>query len=313
MLNCPPDTPISVALCINLPDFLLFLDRDGIFEIFWYGIIITIGIALAAWWAGREIEKRGGSADELYNGLLIVVIAGYIFARGWYVFQDAVLAGRSANYTSLGDVLNIRAGGANILGGFVGAFVVALIYLRRRRLNFWQYADVAGPALLLAQAIGRWGNFINQELYGPPTTLPWGIAIDPANRLAIYQDLPASTRFHPTFLYESIWLLIGFFLLIWLNRRYREVWKPGTLFGLFLVWWGAGRTWVEFFRPDQPTIGNSPITYSMVFALLLALAGGYVLLDRYDKLPESAQTRRRRRRRTLKPKPRRVEVTEPSE
>jgi phosphatidylglycerol:prolipoprotein diacylglycerol transferase len=296
--------------------FTLPIGENG-FPIYWYGIIITIGIALAAWWAGREIERRGGSADELYNGLLIVVITGYIFARGWYVFQDAVMAGNSANYQSLWDIVNIRAGGANILGGFVGAFVVALIYIRRRRLNFWQYADVAGPALLLAQAIGRWGNFINQELYGPPTTLPWGILIDAGSRIPPYNNLEMypveTTRFHPAFLYESLWLFIGFFLLVWLNRRYREVWKPGTLFGIFLVWWGAGRAWVEFFRPDQPTIGNSPITYSMVFALLLALAGGYVLLDLYDKLPESARARRRKRRRTLKPKPRRSELPEASE
>ena len=294
-----------------------WIDSDGIFEIYWYGIIITIGIALAAWWAGREIERRGGSADELYNGLLIVVISGYFFARLWYVFQDVVMAGNAARYETIGDVFAIREGGANILGGFVGALIVALIYMRRRRLNFWQYADVAGPALLLAQAIGRWGNFINQELYGPPTSQPWGILIQASNRIAAYSNLEtypvATTRFHPTFLYEFIWLLLGFFLLVWLNGRYREVWKPGTLFGLFLVWWGTGRTWVEFFRPDQPTIGDSPITYSMVFALLLGLAGAYVLLDRYDKLPESARARRRKRRRTLKPKPRRVEVTETSE
>lgn len=296
--------------------FTLPIGENG-FPIYWYGIIITIGIALAAWWAGREIERRGGSADELYNGLLIVVITGYIFARGWYVFQDAVLAGNSASYQSLWDIINIRAGGANILGGFVGAAVVAFIYMRRRRLNVWQYADVAGPALLLAQAIGRWGNFINQELYGPPTTLPWGILIEANSRIPPYNNLEMypvdTTRFHPTFLYESIWLFIGFVLLLWLNRRFREVWKSGTLFGLFLIWWGVGRAWIEFFRPDQPNIGNSAITYSMVFAVLLALAGGYVLLDRYDKLPESARTRRRKRRRTLKPKPRRVEATETSE
>ena len=99
---------------------------DG-FPVYWYGIIITVGIVLGAWWAGREIEKRGQSVDDMYNGLLLVVLAGYLCARLWYVFQDAVLAGNSAAYTSFLDVINIRAGGANILGGFIGAALVGFI------------------------------------------------------------------------------------------------------------------------------------------------------------------------------------------
>jgi phosphatidylglycerol:prolipoprotein diacylglycerol transferase len=281
------------------------------FPIYWYGIIVTLGIAIGAWWAGREVTRRGGSADELYNGLLIVVIAGYAFARGWYVLQE-IIAGRGAQYDSLIDIINIRAGGANILGGFAGAALVAFLYLRWRKLDFWTYADVAGPALLIAQAIGRWGNFINQELYGQPTELPWGILIDPNNRIAPYGDLttyPLETRFHPTFLYESILLLLGFIVLVWLNSRFRDTWKKGTLFGLFMIWWGLGRFIVEFFRPDQPTFGESPITYSMVIALLFAVAGVLLVLDRFGKLPETGSAQRRRRRRIRKPKPRRnVEV-----
>jgi phosphatidylglycerol---prolipoprotein diacylglyceryl transferase len=281
---------------------------DG-FAIYWYGILITIGIAIGAVWASSEVKRRLGekAVDEFYNGLIVAIISGFLFARLTYVILD-VLGGGGAAYTSLGDVFNIRQGGINILGGFIGAFVFAYGYVRLRKLNFWHYADVAGPALLIAQGIGRWGNFINQELYGPPTELPWGILIEPRFRLFQYADLnqyPVDTRFHPTFLYESIWLLVGFGLLLWLNYRYRDVWKPGTLLGLFLVWWGSGRTWIEFFRPDQVTIGNSIITYSMVMAFGLAVAGVLVLLQRYDKLPESARLQRRRGRRRRKPKPRR--------
>lgn len=262
------------------------------FAIYWYGIIVVVGIALGAWWAGREIERRGHSIDDLYNGLLVVVLAGYLFARGWYVLQDILF--NSAEYTFF-EAINLRNGGANILGGFIGAFVVAFIYIRWRKLSLWDYADVAGPALLVAQAIGRWGNFVNQELYGPPTELPWGIKINGFGE----------TRFHPTFLYESIWLIIGFFLLIYLNNRFRERWQTGTLFGLFMIWWGGGRVWVEFFRPDQPSLGNTPITTSMVVALGFALAGLYVVLERNGRLPVSARARRRKRR-ALKPKPRRT-------
>ncbi|RMG90086.1 MAG: prolipoprotein diacylglyceryl transferase [Chloroflexi bacterium] len=276
------------------------------FPIYWYAILIVIGIAIGAWWAGREIERRHQNVDELYNGLIIVVFAGYFFARITYVILD-VIDGNGARYNSLIDILNIRSGGVNILGGFIGAALIGLLYVQFRRLRFWHYADVAGPALLIAQAIGRWGNFINQELYGPPTDKPWGILIDPANRLPEYSNLtefPPSTRFHPTFLYESVALFIGFVLLVWLNNRYRNKWRPGTLFAIFLIWWGGNRAWIELFRPDQPTIGNTFLTYSMVAAVLLALVGVWLLLRLYDKLPESARARRRRRR-AVKPKPRR--------
>ena len=292
-----------VAFSIPIPEFLQGLLGTQL-DIFWYGILVTLGIIIGVVWAAREIDKRGQNVDELYNGVILVVFAGYFFARLTYVILDVIDGGQ---YETLGQVLNIRAGGVNILGGFIGAVLVAIVYLRWRKLKLWHYADVTGPALLIAQAVGRWGNFINQELYGPPTEKLWGILIDPQYRLAEYSNLavfPETTRFHPTFLYESLALLIGFVLLLVLNGRYRNTWRPGTLFGLFLIWWGGNRAWIEFFRPDQATIGSSPITYSMVTAVIILLAGILVLLSRYDKLPESSRSRRRRRR-AVKPKPRR--------
>lgn len=297
-----------VAFEIPLPQFLQnwFPSLGASLPIFWYGIIIVLGIALGAWVAARELQKRqlGVKAiDEFYNGLILVVFSGYIFARLTYVILDMIGGGQ---YASLGQVLNFRAGGVNILGGFVGAVLVASFYITWRRLKFWHYADVAGLALLLAQAIGRWGNFINQELYGPPTTAPWGILIEPQFRLAQYSDLsvyPAdTTRFHPTFLYESIALFVGFLLLMWLNGRFRDKWEPGTLFGLFLIWWGGNRTWIEFFRPDQTTIGNSFLTYSMLAAFLITLAGIWLVMSKMNRLPQSVGNKRRR---PIKPKPRR--------
>ena len=272
------------------------------FDIYWYGIIVTAGILAGIWWASREIERRGQSVDDLLNAAILVIFSGYIFARLSYVFLD-MIGGRQ--YTSLLDIINIRAGGVNILGGFIGAALVGTIYVKWRKLRFWHYADVAGPALLLAQAIGRWGNFINQELYGPPTPLPWGLLIAAEHRIAPYNNLtlyPAETRFHPTFLYESIALFIGFFLLAWLNKRYRDIWSPGTLFGVFLIWWGGNRAWIELFRPDQTTLGSTFITYSMLAAIGLALVGVYIVLARNQKLPENIK---RKKQRVYKPKPRR--------
>ncbi len=200
---------------------------DG-FPIYWYGILVTVGIALGALWGAREAAKRGLNVDEFFNGLIIVVLSGYIFARLTYVLLE-VFAGRGDQFDSLMSIVNIRQGGINILGGFIGAAVIGYLYLRWRNLDFWQYADVAGPSLLLAQSIGRFGNFINQELYGPPTDLPWGILIDAQHRLPQFSDLsqyPLDTRFHPTFLYESLWLFLGFLVLAYLSSRYRDCVAP---------------------------------------------------------------------------------------
>ena len=276
---------------------------DG-FPIYWYGIIVTLGIAIGVIWAAREITKRNQNVDEFFNGPIIVILSGYIFARLTYVLL-AVFGGRGDQFQSFLDVINIRSGGINILGGFIGAAVLGWLYIRRRRLNFWHYADVAGPALLIAQGIGRWGNFINQELYGPPTTRPWGILIEAPYRLPQYSDLtqfPLDTRFHPTFLYESFWLILGFVVLVFLNNKFRDKWRPGTLFGVFLIWWGVGRAFIEFFRPDQPTVGSSAITYSFLMAFGLALTGVWIVLSRNNSVP---QVFGRRRQRVLKPKPRR--------
>lgn len=266
------------------------------FAVYWYGIIITAGIAIGAIWGGREIERRGQDPDEFFNGLLIGVLSGYLFARITYVILD--VAGGGSGYNTLFDVLNIRAGGVNILGGFAGAALVVLFYVRWRRLKLWHYADVAGMVILVAQGVGRWGNFINQELYGPPTELPWGILIEAPYRLTEFVALSPDTRFHPTFFYESLLLIIGFLVLMALNNRYRGEWREGTLFGLFLAYWGFERFLLEFLRPDQTTIGDSAITYSMLLALGLTAIGVYVLMQRMGRV--GAKTRR-----PIKPKPNR--------
>ncbi|HID54148.1 MAG TPA: prolipoprotein diacylglyceryl transferase, partial [Anaerolineae bacterium] len=139
-------------------DFLQ-IDRVAInlpfwpYQIFWYGIIIVIGIAIGAWWAARELRKRGfgeKDIDTFYTGLIVVVFSGYFFARLTYVILDMI---DGAQYNTLSDVLNIRAGGVNILGGFMGAAVVGWLFAKWKRVKIWDYADVAGPALLIAQAI----------------------------------------------------------------------------------------------------------------------------------------------------------------
>ena len=280
--------------------FTIPIGENG-FPIYWYGIIITAGIIIGSIWGAREIGKRGEDPDELYNGLILVVLAGYFFARIGYVVLD-IMGG--AQYSGIGEWLNIRQGGVNILTGFIGAVVVGWLFLTFRNLKLWHFADVTGPILLLAQGIGRWANFINQELYGQPTGSNWGILIDPRNRLSQYADLslyPADTRFHPTFLYESVWLILGFIVLTMLNRANRDKWPAGVLFGIFLIWWGLGRVVIEFFRPDQ-TIFIEPITWSMVLAALIALAGVFVILNRTGRINVGTAPGQRKRKQ-LRPKP----------
>jgi hypothetical protein len=135
--------------------------------------------------------------------------------------------------------------------------------------------------MLIGQAIGRIANFINQELYGPPTTLPWGIPISAEHRLPEFANLPASTRFHPTFAYEMLWNIFAASLLLWLSRRYEKQFKPGALFAGWLVMAGVGRILIEFFRPDQPKIGNLGFSYSSLVFALMAAAGAILLMARY--------------------------------
>jgi phosphatidylglycerol:prolipoprotein diacylglycerol transferase len=163
-----------------------------------------------------------------------------------------------------------------------------LIYLKKNQLDAWLFLDAAGPAMLIGQAIGRIANFINQELYGPPTDLPWGIKIEAAHRLPEFQNLSLfpveTTRFHPTFAYEMLWNFAAAGFLLWLARRYEKEIKPGTLFSGWLMLAGLGRVWIEFFRPDQPKIGDTLISYSMVAAAFMAVAGALLLMARYKAI-----------------------------
>jgi prolipoprotein diacylglyceryl transferase len=159
-------------------------------------------------------------------------------------------------------------------------------------MDTWLFLDAAGPAVLVGQGIGRIANFINQELYGPVTTLPWGIPISAQHRLPIFQNLikypVETTRFHPTFAYELLWNFAAAGLLLWLVQRYEKDLKPGTVFAGWLILAGIGRTWIEFFRPDQPKIGESLVSYSMLVAALMAITGVVMLLARYKVIQLAA-------------------------
>ena len=257
------------------------------FPLRWYGVIVMLGVVVGALVVERGLKDRGERGDRIWDALIWVLPAGIVGARLWYVL-NAILGGNRSYLENPASILRVWEGGLHIFGGFLFGAIALLFYLRQNRLDPWLFLDAAGPAALIGQGIGRIANFINQELYGPPTTLPWGIPIEAEHRLPQYQDLGLfpvqTTRFHPTFAYEMLWNFASAGLLLWLSRRYREDLKPGALFGGWLVLAGIGRVIIEFFRPDQPKIAGLGISYSSIFAALMAIAGAILLIVRYKAI-----------------------------
>lgn len=253
----------------------------------WYGVIVMIGVIVGSLIVERELSRRGEKGDRIWDALIYVLPAGIIGARLWYVL-NAILGGNRSYLDNPASIIRVWEGGLHIFGGFLFGALALLYYLRQNKLDPWLFLDAAGPAALVGQGIGRLANFINQELYGPPTTLPWGIPIAAEHRLPQYQELGLfpveSTRFHPTFAYEMLWNFASAGLLLWLSRRYKEDIKPGAIFAGWLILAGIGRVIVEFFRPDQPKIPSLGISYSSIFAALMAIAGVILLMARYKAI-----------------------------
>jgi phosphatidylglycerol---prolipoprotein diacylglyceryl transferase len=257
------------------------------FPLRWYGVIVMIGVVVGALIVERGLKSRGEKGDRIWDALIWVLPAGIIGARLWYV-MNATLGGNRSYIENPASMIRVWEGGLHIFGGFLFGTIALLLYLRQNKLDPWLFLDATGPAALIGQGIGRIANFINQELYGPPTDLPWGIPISAEHRLPQYQDLNLfpveTTRFHPTFAYELLWNFASAGLLLWLARRYKDDLKPGALFGGWLVLAGIGRVIIEFFRPDQPKIPSLGISYSSIFAALMAIAGAILLMVRYKAI-----------------------------
>jgi phosphatidylglycerol---prolipoprotein diacylglyceryl transferase len=249
----------------------------------WYGVLVMTGVIVAAWIAEREYTHRGENSEHIWNALIWALPVGVVGARLWYV-ANVTLGGNSYYLNNPGQILNIPQGGLHFFGGLLFGALAMVYYIRRNNLDLWLLLDVAAPVTLIGQAIARPANFINQELYGQPTALPWGIPIESTHRIPPYNDMslyPESTRFHPTFAYEMLWNFLAAGLLLWIARRFPEKFKPGAMFSWWLVLAGVGRVIIEFFRPDQPRIPGTDISYSTLIAALMALAGMILLLVRY--------------------------------
>ncbi|MBI3160734.1 MAG: prolipoprotein diacylglyceryl transferase [Chloroflexi bacterium] len=266
----------------------------------WYGLLIGVAVLVGGLIAEREMRRRGGVAETVWDMLLWVVPAGIVGARLGYVLND-IAGGGQYFLQDPRRIFYITEGGLHIYGALVLGLLAAYAYSRRHPLDLWMFLDSIAPALLFGQAAGRPANFINQELYGPPTDLPWGIPISAEHRIGAWRDLSRypeeTTRFHPAFAYEILWNVITGSALLWLTRKYPQKFKPGAAIFLWMVFAGVGRFIIESFRPDQPRIPGTDISWSRLAAGLLAVFGGVLLAARMGwlksklKFPEKYTTR----------------------
>lgn len=233
-----------------------------------YALAILAGILLAAWITGRRLTARGGEKGVVLDFLLWTVPLGIIFARAYHVLTHL------GDYVGPGidplSVFYIWQGGNAIFGALIGGALGVWLASRQTGVRFLSFADAVIPGLLVAQATGRIGNYFNQELFGLPTTLPWGLVIDLPNS-AVPEGLPAGTLFHPMFLYEIIWNLAGAILLIVIERRKEMRW--GKALAFYLVWYGLGRAWFEAMRldPSETFLGIRTNIWASFAAVLLGI------------------------------------------
>jgi phosphatidylglycerol:prolipoprotein diacylglycerol transferase len=253
--------------------------------IHFYGVIIMLGALLAAWVASKLAVRYGQNPDVIWDVFPWLLVAGVIGARIWHVLTPpASMQSRGAGvnyyFSNPIEILNFRAGGLGIPGAVIGGLLALYFYCKKNKLSFFTLTDMIAPGLALGQAIGRWGNFVNQELYGQPSTLPWAITIDPAYRLPAFQNI---ATYHPLFLYESIWNLLNMGLLLWMGKKLSNLLRPGDIFLTYLVVYPVGRFLLEFLRLDPSPVSGLNINQTLM--AVTALGAGIALLVRLRNRP----------------------------
>jgi phosphatidylglycerol:prolipoprotein diacylglycerol transferase len=248
----------------------------GPISIYWYGVLIVAGAMLAAHIASKLSSQNGHDPEIAWNLLLIVLIAGVLGARIYHVISLW-----SYYRVHPGEIFGLQMSGFGIYGAVMGGAIGVWGFAKYHRLRFLEWMDYVAPGLILAQAIGRWGNFFNQELYGYPTDLPWGIYIAPEHRLPGFESFE---RFHPTFLYESLLNLAGFAVLIYLAKKWRKDRLYGDIFFLYGLIYATVRFFIEFQRPDAWKIGGIP-TAQWISIISVVFFGSLLLIRRKLRRP----------------------------
>lgn len=250
--------------------------REIAFQVFgwpihWYGVIIALGFLLAVAYCSRKSKDYGIRSDDLLDMLIYAVPLSIIGARLYYVIFYLDLYRRADGSLDFGAMVRIWDGGLAIYGGIIMAVIVCLVFCRVKKLSFLAFADLGSFGLLIGQMVGRWGNFVNVEAFGGPTDLPWrmGIYARAADGVVKYMEV------HPTFLYESLWNLVGFLLLALVVSPRRKF--DGQIFFSYLGWYGLGRAWIEGLRTDSLYFFNTGLRVSQVLAIL-SFVGAVVVL-----------------------------------
>lgn len=279
----------------------------GRVQIRYYGIVIVVAMLIAAFVVARLVKRKGLDPDHIWGTLTWAIIPAIILARLWYVLFPPVSAVAACTAPGVGEgcldttyllsnffnlengAIAIWSGGLSIFGAVLGGAIGSLIYLRLNKLNTWQWLDFAGVGLPLGQAIGRWANAINQELYGTVTTLPWGITIDRANRVAPYTstvEYPAETLFHPLFLYESIWNFLAFVVLLRFSLRPPAWLRQGDILLLYIMQYAFIRFVLEFIRVEVTLVAG--INWSQVVCVVAFAVALIVFVLRRNTAPAAA-------------------------
>lgn len=241
----------------------------GPLRVTFYGLLVTTGVVVAWWLTKRRYQGAGGDPEVVEKVMMQMVIWGFVGARLAYV--STRLSSFEGEWWK---VIAIWEGGIALFGGLTGGAIALFVSARRLNLNVRGFLDALAPALPLAQAVGRWGNYFNQELFGTPTDLPWGLVIDPQNRPAAYPD---AATFHPAFLYESLWNIALAATIIWLGKRYPSL--HGRLIGVYLVGYGVIRFLLELIRTDT-TFRFLGLSRNAWVSIGVVLVGAAVLLWR---------------------------------
>lgn len=268
-------------------EYILIADR---LQIRYYGIIIVAAMLIAATVAARLAKRDGKDPDHIWGALTWAIIPAIIGARLWFVLfppQTLIAQGNDTawflqNFFNLENgAIAIWSGGLSIFGAVLGGLAGGYLYLRRNKLPVGQWLDIAGVCIPLGQAIGRWANYVNQELYGTVTTLPWGITISAGKRVDPFKSLVdypvADTLFHPLFLYESLWSIAAFIVLLNLFLRRRKNFAPGSFFLLYVMQYSVIRFLLEFIRVEVSLVGGVNVAQvvcaaAFVIALVVFLA-----------------------------------------
>lgn len=244
----------------------------GAFPIYWYGVIIAIGVVLAYIYAMRRVTKDFGIVkDRAFDVIFAALIGGFLCARIYYCVFKTLDPYSGVKYNFITMFTTIRDGGIAIYGGIIGAVLVGLVFCKIRKVNFFAMADLASLGFLIGQTLGRWGNFINQEAYGDVCNSEWLFAMSGTR---IRQEMPAGSFVHPCFLYESTWCFIGFILLHFYSKKLRSY--DGEISLLYVFWYGLGRFFIESLRTDSLMAGNFRV--SQLVAAVSSAAALVVLI-----------------------------------